>query len=172
MERTLAKFLGALPIEGASEITFNLITSEYPTLSEILALSPEQIASIGADSGKSIGESRALKIHNALHSEYLQKILLHKDLWVSETPHSKDSEPKKTGFFANKKVCFTGTAPVPRKELTQLLKNAGALVKDSVTKDLDYLLIEDINSNSSKAQNARKNNIPIIPYDEAMKYIS
>ena len=174
MKGTLAKFLGALPIECASEITFNLITEKYPTLSEILSLTPEQIAVIGSDSKKSIGESRAQKIYNSLHSEYIQNILQQKGRWVSEEPTStiEIHSISKDNFFSGKKVCFTGTAPVPRKELTQLLKDVGAIVKDSVTKDLDYLLIEDINSESSKAKSARKNNVTIIPYDVAMNYIS
>ena len=167
---TLSKFLGSLPIESASEITFDLILEKHPTLEEVLSLTKEELASIGSDSKKSIGLSRATKIWDSLHSDYILSLLKYKDLWVKkEEPVILSSDTQ--NFFYGKRVCFTGTAPVPRKELTSLLKGVGAIVKDSVTKDLDYLLIEDVNSQSSKAQNARKNNIPIMTYIEAMPLI-
>ena len=64
------------------------------------------------------------------------------------------------------KICFTGTAPISRKELTELLLSKGYNVKDSITKDLDILLCEDPNGSSSKLVKARKNGIKIISYSE------
>ena len=66
-------------------------------------------------------------------------------------------------------VCFTGSClGFTRKELTEKCQGKYD-VKDSVTKDLDYLACADPNSGSSKLQKAAKNGTKIISYDELLK---
>ena len=66
-------------------------------------------------------------------------------------------------------ICFTGAClGFTRKELTEKCQGKYD-VKDSVTKDLDYLACADPNSGSSKLQKAAKNGTKIISYDELLK---
>jgi DNA ligase (NAD+) len=66
-------------------------------------------------------------------------------------------------------ICFTGScAGFTRKELTEKCQGKYD-VKDSVTKDLDYLACADPNSGSSKLQKAMKNGTKIISYTELLQ---
>ena len=94
--------------------------------------------------------------------------------FMSEKKNEINSLRKHFKIVENKissgqKICFTGTAPIGRKELTALLISKGYDVKDSITKDLDILLCEDINGNSSKLVKARKLDIKIMSYDDFIK---
>lgn len=61
----------------------------------------------------------------------------------------------KTGPLIGKSFCFTGKMERPRKELAEMAENAGGSVKGSVTKGLTYLVIQDPDSTSKKANKAR-----------------
>ena len=51
---------------------------------------------------------------------------------------------------------------MPESHYTKLAEEAGFLVKTNVDKNLTYLISEDLDSTSGKAEKARKFNIPII----------
>ena len=63
-----------------------------------------------------------------------------------------------------KTVCITGKLPSGKKksDYSALLKEAGYLLVDKVSKDLDYLVLADPGSTSSKAQKARKYGVELI----------
>jgi DNA ligase (NAD+) len=66
-------------------------------------------------------------------------------------------------------ICFTGACPgFTRNELTEKCRGKYD-VKDSVTKDLNYLACADPNSGSSKLQKAAKNGTKIISYTELLQ---
>lgn len=66
-------------------------------------------------------------------------------------------------------ICFTGACPgFTRSELAKKCQGKYD-VKDSVTKDLDYLACADPNSGSSKLQKAAKNGTKIISYTELLQ---
>ena len=64
--------------------------------------------------------------------------------------------PREEGPLSGLSFCFTGTSQKPRAELTALVEGKGGRVLASVTKELDYLVIADPASTSSKAVKARK----------------
>ena len=66
------------------------------------------------------------------------------------------------GALQGKSFCFTGAASMPRKVLQEMVINKGGIVFDSCKKGLDFLVMADPNSTSSKAQKARKDGITII----------
>ena len=68
-----------------------------------------------------------------------------------------------TGSLVGKAVCFTGTlagrvdgAPITRELAEELARQAGLVVVDSVTRELDLLVVADPNTQSGKAKKARK----------------
>lgn len=75
-------------------------------------------------------------------------------------------EKKKTG--ANK-ICMTGSGPFGRKELIIEIEKKGDEFIDSVSKETNILVTDDINSNSSKIQKAKKLGIKILTYEEYFK---
>jgi len=69
-------------------------------------------------------------------------------------------------------ICFTGACPgYTRSQLTELCQGRYD-VKDTVTKDLDYLACADPNSGSSKLQKAVKNGTKIISYTELLEKVN
>ena len=69
-------------------------------------------------------------------------------------------------------ICFTGACPgYTRSQLTGLCRGRYD-VKDTVTKDLDYLACADPNSGSLKLQKASKNGTKIISYTELLEKVN
>jgi len=70
--------------------------------------------------------------------------------------------PMHTGLAPGVSVCFTGEMSVPRSELEARSLEIGMVVKGSVSKKLDLLVVADSDSMSSKAQKARELHIRIV----------
>ena len=71
-----------------------------------------------------------------------------------------------TGGSAKGKVCMTGKGPGKRNDLIKIIEEAGYEFSNTVTRDLEILICEDVNGKSSKLDNARKNGIKLMSYDE------
>ena len=65
-----------------------------------------------------------------------------------------------------KNFVITGTLSVPRKELIQIITENGGKVQSAVSSTTDYLILNDVNSTSSKAVKARDLEKPIITEDQ------
>lgn len=75
-----------------------------------------------------------------------------------------DETPKATGSLCSGlKVCFTG---IRDQILEGLIKSNGGEVVSGVSKKTTHLIVEDKDSQSSKAVKARQNGIPIMTIDE------
>ena len=73
------------------------------------------------------------------------------------------------GILAGKSFCFTGKLSlITRDEASKWVKNAGGTVKNSVTKDLTYLVTNDEESNSSKSKKAKEWGITIMKEEDFM----
>ena len=70
-------------------------------------------------------------------------------------------------LFSGKIVTLTGTAPIKRPELKILLENINCTVK-GISKKVDFLVTNDVNSNSSKTKKAKDFGIPIITYEKLL----
>jgi len=64
------------------------------------------------------------------------------------------------------KVCMTGKGPGKRNDLIKIIEGMGYEYAPSVTKDLVILICDDVNGKSSKLDNARKNGIKLMSYEE------
>ena len=62
----------------------------------------------------------------------------------------------------DKTICFTGKMDMPRKRMHDMAKSVGYNPVNNVTSSLNILVVDDINSNSSKIKKAKKYNIPIV----------
>lgn len=68
------------------------------------------------------------------------------------------------------KVVITGKHEMKRSEMYEKLREMGYEIQEAVNKDTDFLIIADINSQSSKAKKARSLNIKLISFEELMQY--
>ncbi len=64
------------------------------------------------------------------------------------------------------KVCMTGKGPGKRNDLARMIEEMGYEFSPTVTKDLAILICDDVNGKSSKLDNARKNGIKLMSYEE------
>lgn len=76
-----------------------------------------------------------------------------------------------TGKLGAKSFCFTGAMSKPRKELQFLVEAQGGVNRDDVSGDLDFLVIEDVNSQSSKAKKARKLGTKLLSENEFLSMV-
>ena len=172
----LAQFLNSISIEGAGELTFDLMMEEgYNTIEKINGMTIQQIADVGRSSKRTIGEKTAGKIRNSLHSDRVRELLQYKNLWVKEefkqdmsdalSIQVEDGSELKIDV-KGKKVLFTGSGFFSRSALTAILKRNGAIVQSSVTKETDILILEDLDSISNKARKARKYGTKMVTYKD------
>jgi len=68
-----------------------------------------------------------------------------------------------------KLVCMTGKGPKGRKELIIDIESKGFMFSESINKELEYLICEDVNGSSSKLDKAKKLGIKLISYEEFFK---
>ena len=76
-----------------------------------------------------------------------------------------------SGKLSNKTFVFTGTLSIKRADASKKVIDEGGIVQDRVTEGLDYLVISDPSSTSSKAQKARKMGIKLISEDEFLDLV-
>jgi DNA ligase (NAD+) len=158
-EITLENFLGGLCIDGVATSTAkSVIDAGYDTLDKILKLSTAQFESISG-----FGEKRAQSFHDGLIENAIR---IDSILKAGVTIKARVK-----GSLTGKSFCFTGSMETPRGQLQQMVEAAGGEVKKSVGKDVNFLVIADPNSTSSKAQAAKKNGTKLISEEDFLKMV-
>ena len=77
-----------------------------------------------------------------------------------------DKKKKSVGI---KLVCMTGKGQKGRKELIADIEAKGFSFSETINKDLEFLICEDVNGSSSKLEKAKKLVITLISYEEFFK---
>lgn len=141
---SIPKFLAALGIENFGLQTAKAIAGTFDTLEKIQAAKEAELSAIpgvGPAKGKAVFEGLAAR-----------KAEIKRLLAVGVVPVAKAAG----GPLAGKTFCFTGALSRPRKELEQMVESRGGTLLSGVTKDLNYLVMADPSSGSSKAEKAKK----------------
>jgi DNA ligase (NAD+) len=149
-EVTLENFIGGLCIDGVATSTAkSVIDAGHDSLDKICALSVSSLEKIPG-----FAEKRARALYHGLeeNADRIEDIL----------KSGVKIKARAKGVFSNKCFCFTGSMDTPRAKLQKIVEDCGGEVKKAVGKNLDYLVTSDPNSNSSKAQAARKNGTKLI----------
>lgn len=158
----LITFLSAIGLEGISRTKAEKIVSNgFNSIEKIQSMTVEQLLSI-----EGFAEKSSVDIINSIQSK---KTLIQEILGVGielEAP-----EVIEGGVLEGKKFCITGTLSNPRAEVEAVIKKNGGIIVSSVSKNTDYLVTNDINSNSSKYIKAISLKIPIISQEALSKLI-
>ena len=142
---SLPVFLASLGIdEFALETAKLIVSSGYGTLEKVQAATSDELAEI-----KGMGPIRAKSVVQGLASRRAE---IKRLLAAGVVPVA----PSAGGALAGKTFCFTGALSKPRKEYEELVEKHGGTVLSGVTKELNYLIMADPSSGSSKAEKARK----------------
>ena len=144
------RVLSCLNLKGIGTTLSKKLLKKY-TLHELRELTDEELTQIS-----DIGPERAEELFNGLYeNENLIDELLNL-LNVTDTKNQK----------INYKICLTGKGKHPRNHYKKICERNGLSVVNSVTKDLDYLVTDNLNSTSNKMKKAKQLNIKIITYDQ------
>lgn len=144
MQIPIATFIAALGIPTVSKETAKLLVEAgYDTIDAIAGATVEQLAEIPG-----LGTIKAEKIIAGISArlDEVERLAA-----VGVTP----TKPADGGPLAGSSFCFSGSHSRPRKVLQAIVDRNGGKVTSGVTKGLDYLVLADPTSTSSKAQKAR-----------------
>ena len=142
---SLPVFLASLGMDDfAFETAKLLVAAGYDTLELLHAATAEELAAI-----KGMG---AIKAKNVVAGLASRKDEIERLVAAGIVPVL----PSAGGGFSGKTFCFTGSLPRPRKEYEDLVVQHGGQVLAGVTKELNFLVMDDANSASTKAEKARK----------------
>jgi DNA ligase (NAD+) len=157
----LEHFIGGLDIDHVgTRIVKSLINHGFNTLDKIM--------------NASMGElSMCIGINTGLAGS-IKKGLMKKEREIKELLQYVSIANQNTGgVFKGMSACFTGSFNTcSRKELEGLLVIEGGTVGSKVTKNTKFLVSNDSTSNSSKTQDAKSLNIPIITEAEFLKRLT
>jgi NAD-dependent DNA ligase len=90
------------------------------------------------------------------------RIFLKENDYLHFETKSTDEKPINKSKCLVKKICITGKRD---KDILSFLKNNGIEIVNSVTRDVQLLICDDVNSNSSKIITAKKRGIEILDLD-------
>lgn len=159
-EISLEVFLGGLSIPFIGQSTIKLIMDTgCDTLEQFYKLQEndfEQVPGVGPVKARSL--FNGLRNNQQLISEILK--------------NNVKIKTRTIGILTNKFVCFTGAMQNKRPVLEKMASDAGATVKNTVGKNLNYLIIRDVNSTSSKAVSARKFGTILLSEEEFLQIIN
>ena len=158
---TLPVFIAALGMDSfALQTAKLLVAAGFNTIEKMLAAREDQLAAI-----MGLGPLKAASIVRGLKSREEE---IHRLLAAGIVPVT----PQEGGVLAGATFCFTGASTLTRPELTRLVESKGGRVLAAVTKELQYLVIADQASTSSKAVKARKLGTKLITEEELMAMIA
>ncbi len=146
----LARTLGALGIREVGEATAKLLAAHYPTLDDLMAARPEQIADI-----KGIGEWMA-EILTDFFDDPTNRAEIDRlrEAGVQFAPEQVAAPASSSSAVAGRSFVLTGTLPtLKRSEAKKRIEAAGGVVKGSVSGKTDFLVAgADAGSKLTKAQ--------------------
>lgn len=157
---SLAVFVAGFDIEGIGETTVEkLVAAGFNTLNALLNMTVEQASAVYG-----FAEILAKTAVDGFNENALEMRFLAENF----VEIVQDSAGKLVG----KSFCFTGELhSMKRNDAEALVKANGGTCKSSVTKDLSYLVTNDVSSGSSKNQKAVKFGIPVINEEQFFKML-
>lgn len=153
-------FLGGLTIKMIGGSTIRLIMNTgADTLEKISALSVEDLEKISG-----VGPVKAKCLVDGLKNN--------KQLIDNILKNGVKMKEKVVGKLSNKSFALTGAMVNKRADLEKMIIEAGGEVKNSVGRDLTFLVIADTSSTSSKAVKARSLGTALIDEETLLKMIT
>ncbi len=157
-------FVGGLTINNVGSTTVRLLMDQgFDTIEKLRALDIEGIKNV-----KGFGETRAVALYNGLRdNETIIDELLANGVVIKQM----EKVAMKTDKLATISVAFTGKSSRTRAELQALVIENGGTCPSSVSSKVQYLVMADPNSTSTKANKARSMGVKIISEETLMQMI-
>jgi DNA ligase (NAD+) len=163
----LPRFIKALCLPGIGTDVGKILADEFGSLDNVLQkLAEEPSPQEMLQEINGIGPKTAEVVSSAEFSLAVKNL----QQYVSIAAYEKQEVP--TGDFAGKIFVLTGKMAQPRSYYVELIEKAGGKEGKSVSGKTDYLVIQDVNSTSSKAVKAREMGTKLISPEELVKLLS
>ncbi len=160
-ETELHRFIYALGIRYVGEVTAKKLVEHFGNIERIMSATYDDLIQV-EEIGDVIAKSIVTFFGEEKNKDSIKKIL--------EAGVKFKTLEKKTGIFTGKKLLFTGTlSGMSRLEAKKMVESLGGVVKNSVTKDLDYLVVGA--DPGSKLEEAKKHNIKILSEEEFLSML-
>jgi len=157
---TLSRLIFALGIRFVGEATARDLARRFGTMEALASATKDDLLAV---------EGVGPKLAESIVKAFSNKTLLHeiselKKLGVTYEPETKKHAAAASRTLANKKFVITGTLPLPRDEVKDLIEAHGGETSGSVSRKTDYVLAGD--DPGSKLKKAEELGIKIIDWDE------
>jgi DNA ligase (NAD+) len=152
---TLDRFIFALGIRFVGEQTAKDLAHHFGSIEELAKATEEDLLNV-----EGVGE----KVAHTLHAAFQQRALLQeiKEIQKAGVTFAKVARAK--GGLSGKTFVITGTLPVPRPEVQDLIEKNGGRVSSSVSKKTNYLVAGE--EAGSKLEKAKELGIEILDWDK------
>ena len=160
---SMAKFIYSLGISGIGLANAKVIVAHFKQdFEEITHASMEELTLIDG-----IGEVLAKAFYDFFHSE--ERLQMVRALLTEITFEKEESNGEQT--LEGKVFVVTGSVEqfANRNELKDYIEKLGGKVTGSVSQNTDYLINNDVTSNSSKNKKARELGIPILSEEDFVR---
>jgi DNA ligase (NAD+) len=162
----LARFIFAMGIRHVGESTAKSLAKFYGTLSCFLEADATSLRAV-----PDIGEKIAIEIVKALQDpEFVEEVRQLESLGI-QVESGKKSQVEHSGKALNgKRYVITGTLPMPRDEIKELIELHGGIVLSSVSKKTDFLLAgEEAGSKLQRAADLGVTTLDWAAFQEQLK---
>ena len=148
---SLSIFVAGFDIEGIGETTVEkLVSAGFDSIEKLLNMTEEEAARVSGFAEKMASIAVEGLVENSEEMKSLSNGII-------------EIESATVGILSGKSFCFTGELiTMKRSDAEKIVKENGGTCKSSVTKDLSYLVTNDVSSGSSKNAKAAKLGIPVI----------
>jgi len=163
----LPRFIKALCLPGIGTDVGKILADEFGSLEKLFQEMedvPEPQEMLQQING--IGPKTAEMVSSNRFAVAVSELQRH----VTIAPYEKQEAP--AGDYAGKVFVLTGKMAQPRSYYVELIEKAGGKEGKSVTGKTDYLVIQDVNSTSSKAIKAREVGTKLVSPEELVEMLS
>ncbi len=157
---TFAKFIYALGIRHVGEFVAKLLAERFVNLENLKKATKEELLSIDGI-GDEIADSVVSFLSEKKNLDTIDKLL-------SYGVHFEEERKEQSKVFGESFV-FTGTLSKSREHFKELVEKKGGIVRNSVSKNLDYLVVGE--NPGSKLSKAERLGVEIINEEELLKLL-
>ena len=162
-QASLHRFIAALGIRHVGEQTARTLAQHFKDIDALAQADAESLTAL-----PDIGAEVAASIH-AFFANHGNQVQLKRLQALGLSPVRQQPAAPLQGYFAGKKILFTGTLSMPRAKAQELAAAQGAVISSSLSKKLDILVIGE-KPTASKLDKARALGITILSESEFLAH--
>jgi DNA ligase (NAD+) len=159
---SLGRFIYALGIRLVGEQTARSLAQSFQTLDRFLESSLEDLEGV-----TDIGEKTAQIVFQVIRQKNFRKEI---ERLLKLGVEIEESQARSSSILATKTYVITGTLPMDRDEVKDLIIRNGGRVSSSVSKKTDFVVAGE--SAGSKLEKALELEIPVLSWDDLQKQLA